>query len=306
MTREQLPKTGRNFHFSEIIINFAAIAPNEMDTTDRSTDGLRFIDTLNDGDALRRPGHVLHVLCTAGSMSFTFQDVKYNVVPHDYVILPNPMLLGGLVAADGFRALAMSLDEAYVATLALRSNYGVIGHLSLLQNPVIRLSDSDFHRCSEDLLRLKERLADTHHLFREEVASHLLTAHILDLYDIHARGRSVAHVAERARQLLGRFVGLLYDGAYVSHRDLAYYASRLCITPDHLSYVCRKVSGKPASYWIDRFTLHAIVGELYQKDASLADIAERFHFSSLSYFSRYVQRHLGQSPSAWRNRPVRG
>ena len=37
-------------------------------------------------------------------------------------------------------------------------------------------------------------------------------------------------------------------------------------------------------------------------DFSTAEVAERLHFSSLSYFSRYVQKHFGMSPSAYRRR----
>jgi AraC-like DNA-binding protein len=33
---------------------------------------------------------------------------------------------------------------------------------------------------------------------------------------------------------------------------------------------------------------------------SLTQIADRMNFSSLSYFSRYCTKHLGQSPSAYR------
>ena len=39
---------------------------------------------------------------------------------------------------------------------------------------------------------------------------------------------------------------------------------------------------------------------LLDKSVPLADIAARMNFSSLSYFSRYVQKHTGLSPSDYR------
>ena len=102
-------------------------------------------------------------------------------------------------------------------------------------------------------------------------------------------------------ELLRRFVGMLYDGEYREHRDLAYYASRLCITPHYLSEVCRYTCGRPATYWIDRFTMQEITRLLACKELPLAGIAERLNFSSLSYFSRYVQKRLGTSPSTYRS-----
>ena len=264
--------------------------------------GLFFVDTTRGFDWRTPPDSVLHFLCTEGSMSFVFHEVRYNVVPEDYVILPNASLASAFSCSPDFRSIGLCISELFVASLALRSNYGVVGHLSLLQNPVMKLSSADFRRCRDDLVRLRERLEEQGHLFRRELLEHLLMAHILDLYDIHARERGAKPVSERAWQLLQRFIELLYRGEHLCRRDLPYFASLLCVTPHYLSDVSRAVSGRPASYWIDYFTLREVGRLLLRKDMPLAEVAERLHFSSLSYFSRYVQKHFGMSPSAYRRR----
>ena len=107
-------------------------------------------------------------------------------------------------------------------------------------------------------------------------------------------------MSERISSLLRKFIELLYNGAYIRNRDLEYYASRLCVTPHYLSELCKKVSGEPASYWIDRFTMQEITRLLRQKELPLTEIAERMNFSSVSYFSRYVQKRLSLPPSEYR------
>lgn len=263
--------------------------------------GIMFADHVTGFAPAYTPGRVLHILCVSGGMSFTLNDVRYNVGPRDYVILPDVAQASDFTESADAAATVMSLSEEFVTSLALRSNYGIIGHLSLLQNPVMRLTDGDFATCREALDALRRRMADSSgHQFRDEMLGHLLMAHILDIYDIHARGRRLSDTTERTRQLLRRFIEMLYQGEYTAHRDLDYYASRLCVTPHHLSDVCRKVSGRPASYWIERFTLNGIKRMLSRKDVALGDVAERFNFSSLSYFSRYVQKKLGMPPSKYR------
>ena len=263
--------------------------------------GIMFADRAAGFAPAYAPGRVLHILCVSGGMSFTLNDVRYNVGPHDYVILPDAALASDFTESADAAATVMSLSEEFVTSLALRSNYGIIGHLALLQNPVMRLSDGDFATCREALDTLRRRMADSGgHQFRNEMLGHLLMAHILDLYDIHARGRRREDVTERTQALLRRFIALLSQGEYTAHRDLDYYASRLCVTPHHLSDVCRKVSGKPASFWIERFTVNEIKRMLGRKDMTLGNVAERFNFSSLSYFSRYVQKKLGMPPSKYR------
>lgn len=261
-----------------------------------------FTDTLSDYDSMKYADSVLHILCRQGSMSFALHNTRYNIAAGDYVILPNLMLVSGFSESGDFRATIMYLSNTFVSSMAIRSNYGIIGHLSLLQNPVMQLSSHDFRLCDEDLQRIRERMEDCDHLFREEMLGSLLTAHILNLYDIHARGQKWEQVSERTAVLIQQFIGLLYQGEYIRNRDITYYASQLCITPHYLSEICKKVSGKPATYWIDRFLVQEITRLLRQKDLPLNEIAERLSFSSLSYFSRYVQKSLGVSPSMFRMR----
>lgn len=152
----------------------------------------------------------------------------------------------------------------------------------------------------EAMCCIRQRLKDKEHLFREELMGNLLTAHILDLYDIHARSQNNVQVSERITVLLRKFIELLYNGEYIQNRDLNFYASQLCITPHYLSEICKKVSGKPATYWIDRFTPQDITRLLRQKELSLTTIAERMNFSSVSYFSRYVQKRMKITPSEYK------
>ncbi len=263
-------------------------------------DGIIFAETWQDFNSLRYAGRIIHILCRRGGMGFTFQDTRYDIVAGDYVILSNARLGSDFLVSDDFQAILMNLSEEYVTSLAIRSNYGIIGHLSLLQNPVMKLSDRDFRICEAALQYLRMRMEEKGHFFREELLGNLLAAHILDLYDIHIRSRRNLQVSEHIFSLLRKFIELLYSGEYIRNRNLDFYASCLCITPHYLSDICKKVSGRPASYWIDRFTIQEITRLLRQKELSLTAIAEQMNFSSISYFCRYVQKKTGLSPSEYR------
>lgn len=264
-------------------------------------DKVFFLDSMEDYDVAILLGNVVHILCTDGSMSFAFRQTRYNIVERDYVILTNVSFASGFSHSENFKGILMGFPESFVAPMALRSNYGIIGHLSLLQNPVMKLSTEDYRKCRADLSRIRERLNDRKHLFKEEMIGHLLAAHILDLYDIHARAHAAEEPSERLFILLSRFIRLLYQKEYIRHRDLPYYASKLCITPHYLSEICKKATGQPASYWIDRFTIQEIARLLCKKGLNLADIANCMNFSSTSYFSRYVQKRTGLYPTEYRN-----
>lgn len=264
-------------------------------------DPLLFTDTLAEYDFASHAGHVVHILCIEGSISFTLYHTRYNISPGDYVIITNGMFVSFVSQSEDCRAIVMSFAESFIAMNAIRSNYGIIGHLSLLQNPVMKLTAEDFDKCRGDMVRLRKRLSDRKHLFREEMIGALLKAHVLDLYDIHARASEQAVVSSRPTSLMRNFIGLLLDGDYISNRSLEYYAGRLCITPHYLSEISKSISGQPATYWIDRFVSGELLRLLMQPDLSLEAIADRMNFSSVSYLSRYVKSKLGVTPSEYRN-----
>ena len=78
------------------------------------------------------------------------------------------------------------------------------------------------------------------------------------------------------------------------------FADKLFVTPKYLSEVCKSVSGKTANYWITRFTIIHIRRLLQQREKSFTEIAYMFDFSSPAYFSRFVQKHLGKTPTNFR------
>ena len=267
---------------------------------DTKFDGIVFADTWQEISTLQYAGRVIHILCRKGNMGFTFQDTHYNVSSGDYVILPNAALASDFSASDDFQGILMNLSEAFVTSIAIRSNYGIIGHLSLLRNPVMKLSERDFRICEAALLYLRMRMEDEKHFFREELLGSLLTAHILDLYDIHAKSRKISALSERKAVILKKFIDLLYAGSFINHRNLSFYAQKLFISEHYLSEICKEISCKPASYWIDLFTVKEIVRYLCQKQLTLSQIAEKLNFSSLSYFCRYFRAKTGLSPNAYR------
>lgn len=269
--------------------------------TNRNDAALRFYSDLSELLHDIGSSRIMHIVLTRGNLSFLHQATRYNAAPGDYIILPNAALAQDFAASSDFKALLFSLSPSIGNRLALRSNYGIIGHLSLLQNPVMRLAEADFMRCRTDIERLHERWLATGHYFHEEMVGHLLAAHILDLYDIHARNCLPEGFPTRAAELLRRFTEELASGSFRHYRNLDWYAEKLCVTPHYLSEICRRASGRSAGYFIDLFTLQEIAKLLADKRLSVAQIAEELSFSSASYFTRYVKKHFGMSPKAFRN-----
>lgn len=124
----------------------------------------------------------------------------------------------------------------------------------------------------------------------------------LDYYDFRASENkdNAEPLSEQNASLMSRFFTLLNEGNYIKHREVTWYADKLFVTSKYLSEVCKSVSGKGANYWINRYATIHIRRLLSDRDKTFTQIADMFEFSSPAYFSRFVQKNLGVSPSAFR------
>ena len=162
------------------------------------------------------------------------------------------------------------------------------------------LTEEEADLCKALFHNFALRLEDKGHKFYEDIlrtSAHML---LLDLYDFHARINQSSHTVLSAASIMAKFIEMLEEKEYRSNREVAYYAEKLCVVPKYLSEVSNKVSGFSASYWINRYASQDINELLRENKMTVTEIAQMFHFTSTSYFNRYVKRNLGAYPSELR------
>lgn len=96
------------------------------------------------------------------------------------------------------------------------------------------------------------------------------------------------------------------DADYAEQHDVAYYADRLCITPNYLNKIVRQTLGTTAKAYIQHRLFEEAERLLSYTTLAVAEIAECLHFDSPSYFVRFFRKHAGRTPLQYResgNRP---
>lgn len=245
---------------------------------------------------------VLHICIIAGKTDFTCADRPLTLTAPGYAIITSAAMCTELKDSADFQGIYMLLSPRTIGLLHLRSTYGTIGHLALTADPRLKLTAAEAERCYADLTRLCERSQLTSHHYLQDMLLSLLAAHVLDLYDLHQRHGALPDLSSGKGQLLQRFITLLEEGHYRQERSLKFYADKLFISPHYLSELCRALTGKSAGYWIERYTLQALILELTDTSRTLGQIADRFNFSTAAYFTRFFKQRCGLTPSAFRRR----
>ncbi|MBQ8968792.1 MAG: AraC family transcriptional regulator [Bacteroidaceae bacterium] len=246
-------------------------------------------------------GYLCHAYCHAGFCTFSHRGRELRFQAGDCMIIPRRGdLVSHLVESPDFRVDVVYVTQEFIEISTPATNYGIRGHFSLFENPIMRLTPEQQRICALNFDYIKHRLAQTTHHFHRDAMKNAIECMILDFFDFHAQLHGTDRISSQSQQLMEQFVEMLEQGDFRRNREISYYADRLCVTPKYLSEVSKKVSGLPANYWITRYTALDISRLLRDRSLSFTDISDMFGFSSLSHFSRYVQNNLGVKPSDFR------
>ena len=245
--------------------------------------------------------YLCHAYCYGGYCTFERNGQSFRFETGDCMIIPRRGdLVRNLQESDNFRADVIYVTQQFVEISTPQSNYGMRGHLSLFQNPIMKLNAEQQEVCRLNFDAVKRRLEQTGHRFRHDALINAVECMIIDFFDFHAQLYGADKISSQQHQLMEQFVIMLERGDFRKNRDISYYADQLCVTPKYLSEVSKKVSGLPAAFWITRYASLDISRLLRNRDLSFTDISDMFGFSSLSHFSRYVQTNLGAKPRDFR------
>lgn len=242
----------------------------------------------------------MHLLCTAGEGSFVFNEHCYHIARNDLVVIPTPCKVKNIAAHANMQVEWFAADYKFLQNQLPSNNYSIGGSISLNQNPVIRLTDEQAQHLLDDFHRLRDRMNDNHLQFYDKLMGSMCLTMMYDIFEAHAQRDATAPHTDRTAYIVKQLMALLATGVSRTERDVSYYAERLNVSPKYLSSTVKRVTGHSVTSYIDRHTVPILKDFLDDERLSLTQIADLMNFTSLSYFSRYCTKHLGQSPSEYR------
>lgn len=99
--------------------------------------------------------------------------------------------------------------------------------------------------------------------------------------------------------LYKEFLKLVFS-SYPKQRSVAWYADKLNVTAKYLSSVTKQQGGETALAIINRYVIEDIKRNLMRPEKTIKEIVCELNFPSISFFGKYVKKHLGMSPKFYR------
>ncbi len=241
------------------------------------------------------------VPCSKGRLQVELDTETFTIGSNDLLICsPNTLITNCMLTPD-FDGAIMCISQRVISESFSQSNMWERA-FRFSKNPILHFGNEDNLKLIKlygELLIEKAKSKQTQ--YKKEIINSLVKAVI---YEVLANAETSAptniNITSKQRDVLfKRFINLITDMA-VKPRSVAWYADRLCVTPKHLSAVCKQVSGRTALDWISEYALIDIRYYLKNSEKSIKEIADLLDFPNISFFGKYCRQHFGMSPKEYR------
>lgn len=255
-------------------------------------------------DAFMFDFHVM-VLCTGGEISFRINSTPYTMRKNDVLICPPDMIVSGIRKSDGMQCRSIAVSPGYFRRILPMVNIDWNAKMAFETHPVFSLDEKDAALFCQYHALLQKKVASNLGKHRTEVIGSLMLAFLYEFGDVVDRFvERQGHTFSSAETIFNNFINMLTD-MRPKKRSVNFYAGRLHITPKYLTAVCSGVSGCPASKIIDTYVVKDISYMLRYTRKSVKEISCDLDFPNISFFGKYVKKHLGVSPKNYRERFVK-
>lgn len=244
------------------------------------------------------------MICTNGKIQARMNDMQMSLSKNQVAIVPQNVLVTDIMISPDFDMKAMFLTTSILQSL-LREKMMIWNDMMYVHhNHVITLDDEDVDNYSQfyDMLRSAVERGNKKP-FRKEVVQSLLKVALLALcgeMKLMLPEDNLSEETKLSNSHFQRFLEVLHN-TEVKYHTVEYYASELCISPKHLTSICKRISGKTANEWIREQVIEDIRYYLKKTDLSIKQVGNRVGFSNTSFFGKYVKQHLGMTPMEYRN-----
>ncbi|MBQ6649211.1 MAG: AraC family transcriptional regulator [Muribaculaceae bacterium] len=243
------------------------------------------------------------MICTCGQIKACMNDLSFDLTKNQVAIVPQNVMVTDIMISPDFNLKAIFLTNAILQSI-LRDKMMIWNDVMYIKhNHVITMKSDDMEVFSQfyDLLNAAIGRSENNP-FRNEIIHSILSAAIFAVC-----GELNLTLPENKENTLQpnthfqHFLELLHNSD-VKYQTVEHYANELCISPKHLTSICKKISGKTASEWIREQVLEEIRYYLDNTDLSIKQVCDRVGFTNTSFFGRFVKEHLGMTPMQYRKR----
>ncbi|MFI3239137.1 MAG: AraC family transcriptional regulator [Bacteroidales bacterium] len=238
------------------------------------------------------------MFCTKGVCEVVIDMKRYILKEGDLVTVFSHSLLQIISYSEDAECIGLAVDMDIISKVQIASKAKYL--LRIKENPSINLSSTEMAH----ILGICEMITivnqDQEHPFRNEIDENIIKILIYELAAIYDKRKPNEHEnSTRDDIIFYNFITMLFNN-FKEKRSIEEYAEMLHITPNHLSKVIKRASGRTATGWITDCVILNIKSALLEHDTPINIISDEFNFPNPSFFTQYFKKYAGVTPKAYR------
>ena len=243
---------------------------------------------------------IAYVIVTEGRLSLNLNGTTYQLDRNCSLFVDRKMVIDNVKHTENFSCIicAMSTDVGF--GFFNKSLLHSIMHI--MANPVIKMEQNEVDLMMKYYELLVFKMDHEEMNFGRETVRDIIRCFAYDLLsniNKHFDNDSDGEMLRQSDRIYRRFMLMLAENSN-ANRSVQSYADELCVSPKYLTSVCRKHSDYTASELISTTVISRIKQLLLYSDLSIKEVAGEMGFDNLSFFGKYVKKHLGVSPNNYR------
>lgn len=242
-----------------------------------------------------------HIYFQSGSVKFSFNGRQFHCKKGEFIFWLAGLPISDVSFSANFKATILFVENDLLTKNLPSANASIDSYIHSKENPILHPDKQDKERILKNFQLLYDKSLETNHRFYEEILKLQMQVFLLEMWHIFEDELDRKKRSLQSGTLYERFLQLVQQHC-MKQREVRFYSDKLNITPKYLNYICKVNTGITASEWIQRYAKERIILLLQNKDLNISEIADEMDFSSRSFFTRYVKKILGVSPSEFRNR----
>lgn len=257
------------------------------------------------GEEGSRTQYNFFVLCNAGSLSLSINDIPLKLRHATLLRCPTGVVLSDIVPSADFRYTALALTNRALQSY-LRANinkWNLVIYKYKMYTTGISENDYALLRKFHELLHysLDRKTVNDDPAFRRSIIRGLVETELNAFCSKIDVNEEEKESNPHSLGLFNQFLNKLQQGK-VKRRTVEQYAAELCVSSKYLSDICKRHSGKTAKQWIQEHTVAEITYYLRYTSLSIKEISIILGFPNCSFFCKYVREHLHCSPTEYRQK----
>ncbi|MDH6303972.1 AraC family transcriptional activator of pobA [Parabacteroides sp. PF5-5] len=239
---------------------------------------------------------------TKGECTIVVDEVSYSLQKQNLFLIPSSEYLTFYSCSSDFEAKAFIAEKTFMDECV--TNKQIISFFNyLLIKRVLqtKLTSSETDILNKNFNDIKDKIKATTHSFYNELVCTSFTSLLLELSHIlnNVEENQVFRKFTRKEELFYRFINLLSDH-YKEQHEVAFYAEKLFVTPQYLTLIIKKLTGKTTNKWIDESLILEARKLLKTTQTTIQQIADQLNFSDQSTFGKFFKKYHGVSPVEYR------